>query len=283
MSFRERPVVFECHGQELAGILHPGAEDADTGVVLVVGGPQTRVGSHRQFVGVARHLAAAGIPVLRFDYRGMGDSEGELRDFLAVGDDIHAATDELFASQPGLRRCVLWGLCDAASAIAFHAHSDQRVTGLVLLNPWVHTEAGKAKAVLKHYYLKRLFSRAFWKKVLGGGFDLRESASSLGENLQTARGQGQAANDGANEVALPERMRQGIEAFSGDTLLILSGQDLVAAEFLDLTASSKIWRKWLNSPRVTRVDLPEADHTFSSEAWKREVEEATREWLLAER
>ena len=47
----------------------------------MVGGPQYRVGSHRQFTLMARAFAAAGYPVLRFDYRGIGDSEGESRGF----------------------------------------------------------------------------------------------------------------------------------------------------------------------------------------------------------
>ena len=50
---------------------------ASVGVVIVVGGAQYRVGSHRQFVGLARHLAAHGHPVLRFDFPGMGDSPGD--------------------------------------------------------------------------------------------------------------------------------------------------------------------------------------------------------------
>ncbi len=275
-AFDERPVVFDCHDQQLAGILHPGTGNATSGVVIVVGGPQYRVGSHRQFVGIARHLAAAGIPVLRFDYRGMGDSEGDIRDFQAVGEDIGSAIDTLFREHPSLQRCVPWGLCDAATAIAFHAHRDPRISGQILLNPWVHTEAGEARAFLKHYYLKRLFSRALWKKIFSGDFNPRESASSLGDNIQTAKAQPESSTD----EALPERMLAGIQAFSGDTLLILSGDDLVASEFLDATAKSKEWRAWLESERLTRHDLEEADHTFSSEEWKNAVSDICREWLL---
>ena len=43
-------------------------------VVIVVGGPKYGVGSHRQFVTTARYVAAAGYPVLRFDYPSKGDS-----------------------------------------------------------------------------------------------------------------------------------------------------------------------------------------------------------------
>jgi len=46
------------------------------------------VGSHRQFVQLARRLAKQGYPTLRFDYRGMGDSEGVYRSFENVGPDL---------------------------------------------------------------------------------------------------------------------------------------------------------------------------------------------------
>ncbi|MGB1108861.1 MAG: hydrolase 1, exosortase A system-associated, partial [Gammaproteobacteria bacterium] len=100
----------------LAGILHEAAPGAETGVLLVVGGPQYRVGSHRQFVLLARDVAAAGWPVLRFDYRGMGDASGEKIDFETCGDDIRAAVDEFQRRCPSIRQVVIWGLCDAASA-----------------------------------------------------------------------------------------------------------------------------------------------------------------------
>ena len=51
---------------------------------------------------------------MRFDYRGMGDSTGDVRPFDDINDDIAAAIDEFFRQVPGLERVVLWGLCDGA-------------------------------------------------------------------------------------------------------------------------------------------------------------------------
>ena len=81
----------------------------------------------------------------------------EQRDFTDVDADLRAAIDAFCARVPSLREVVIWGLCDAASAALFYAQQDERVTGLVLLNPWAHTEDGHAKATLKHYYGARLF------------------------------------------------------------------------------------------------------------------------------
>ena len=125
-----RAVVFPCDGDDLVAILHEGAGSAcEVGILIVVGGPQYRVGSHRQFVLMARSLAAQGFPVFRFDYRGMGDSSGCERTFTSVHDDVRSAVDAFVAHMPELRRIVIFGLCDAASAALMYVHSDSRVAG----------------------------------------------------------------------------------------------------------------------------------------------------------
>ena len=69
-------------GHTLHGILHlpdEGVATRGTGLVWLSAGQKVRQGAWRMNVAVARRLAAAGIPTLRFDYRGIGDSEGEAR------------------------------------------------------------------------------------------------------------------------------------------------------------------------------------------------------------
>jgi len=95
MSLREEAITFACAGDSLVGVLatpEP-ASQADVAVLIVVGGPQVRAGSHRQFTLLARHLAAAGYAALRFDVRGMGDSTGDLKSFEHITPDIGAAID----------------------------------------------------------------------------------------------------------------------------------------------------------------------------------------------
>ena len=140
----ERALQFGCDGEALVGILSPAAAPAKRGVLVIVGGPQYRAGSHRQFALLARHLAEQGIPALRFDYRGLGDSSGAARTFEDVGADIRSAIDAFQAAVPGLQEVVLWGLCDGAAAALFYGHQDPRVAGLVLLNPWARSAAGLA-------------------------------------------------------------------------------------------------------------------------------------------
>ena len=275
MDFSEEALRFACEGETLFGILARPATPRDLGVVIVVGGPQTRVGSHRQFVLLARALATAGYAALRFDVRGMGDSSGEKRDFEQITPDIAAAIDTLQAACPSVRRIVLWGLCDAASAALLYADAshDARLAGLILLNPWVRSEASLARTHVKHYYGQRLLQPEFWRKLLAGRLDVR---NALGEFLRKLR---QTGARHTSPLSFQERMARGWREFGGDILLILSGDDYTAKEFLDTAASAPAWRGLLERGNVTRRDLAGADHTFSSQEWRRFVENVCLDWL----
>jgi exosortase A-associated hydrolase 1 len=218
---------------------------------------------------------------MRFDYRGMGDSEGELQTFENVDDDLRAAIDRFFAEVPGMSEVVLWGLCDGASAAAMYAPQDARVTGLALLNPWVRTEEGAARATIKHYYKDRLFDPRLWKKVTSGQFDVKASARSLWDNVGKAFGS--KADTGAsaseNAAALPERMQDALTRFGGRVLVVLSGADLTAQEFANLASRNSVWQRLLGSSRFTRRQIDKADHTFSRRPWQDQVSDWTRDWL----
>lgn len=281
--FEDRAVTFPCHDDWLIGIASvPRTLRSDRGLVILVGGPQYRAGSHRHFTLLARHLAESGVPVFRFDYRGMGDSGGETRRFDEAGDDLRAAIDAFFALVPGLREVAIWGLCDGASGAACYAPTDSRVTGLALLNPWVRTETGAARAYLKHYYLARLFSPSAWLGVLRGGAGFWRPVRSIFAQLQLAVRRPPLASGHPNPSharALPELMRDSLALFKGDLLLILSGNDLTAREFEDAVQACRKWRRLMNARRVRKVSIADANHTFASEDWRKRVELETMDWL----
>ena len=178
---------------------------------------------------------------------------------------------------PTVTRVVLWGLCDAASAALMYAAADSRVCGLALLNPWVRSEATLAKAQLKHYYAARVFDRTFWRKLASGEFRPLES---LGGFLRAAFSAGTARRGSRGSPAsFQSRMLRGLRAFGGETLLVLSGDDLTAQEFLEHTAGDGAWMRALDSPQVTRHEISEADHTFSRSDWQRAVEAWTLAWV----
>lgn len=277
------PVLIDCGGERMVGVLHGPTDHAGRGVLVVVGGPQYRVGSHRQFLHLARDLTERGIPVLRFDYRGMGDSDGEQRSFEDIDADIAAAIDELFRRLPALRDVVIWGLCDAASAALMYASRDARVSGLVLLNPWFRSDTTLAKTHLRHYYLARLFDGSFWKRLIAGEVNPLRAAGELvatvGKSIAPAARSASTATAARESEPYTDRMRDGLEVFTGPVLLILSGQDLTAAEFADATAASPRWRELLARPAVTTVRIEEANHTFSRAAWRARVSRQTADWI----
>lgn len=281
----ERAFLIEQGTLQLPAILHSPSTsspstNSTTGVLIVVGGPQYRVGSHRQFVLLARALAEAGYPVLRFDHSGLGDAGGAAQSFENLDADLAAALESFFNEQATLERVVIWGLCDAASAALFYAWRDPRVAGLVLANPWVRTAASEAEAYLKHYYWSRLKNPEFWRKLLRGGLNLKASlASLLGFWKQRGQQASRAGKDQALSGTLPERMAEGWRRFNGPILLLLSGDDLTAREFEDVAAGDGPWTGHLSQPRVQITRLPAANHTFASALWREQVAEHTRRWL----
>lgn len=281
MRHEERALPFRCGGDWLTGILSlPDAGGAPVrGVLVVVGGPQYRIGSHRQFVLLARHLADNGVAAMRFDYRGMGDSGGDVRDFTAVDEDLRCAVDAFMAAVPGMRDVVLWGLCDGASAAAMYAPSDARVRGLVLLNPWVRTDDGLARATLKHHYRDRLRSPEFWRKLRHGQVDWMGSLRAMVKLIRTAFAARPHAGADAGEASLPQRMQRSLAAFGGHTLLVIGGADMTGREFCDLALAAPEWKRTLDVGRVGWRRLDGADHTFSRRDWRDQVAHWTSEWL----
>lgn len=287
LNWQEHALSWPCGDDRLEGVLAAPApaQAAEVGVVIVVGGPQYRAGSHRQFVHLARGLARAGVPALRFDVRGMGDSEGQPLGFEQQTPDIASALDAGARALPGVQRWVLFGLCDGASAALMYQaeRRDPRVLGLALLNPWVRSAATQARTQVKHYYLQRLRDPAFWRKLAGGGVGL----SALGGLLRSVlamlagrRGSTTPAGGQADAQApYTVRMAAGWKAHPGPVLLLMSEQDYTAREFDEALKSQPEWRGAESRNGLMRVDLPGADHTLSTPGAKQAALAAVCDWL----
>jgi exosortase A-associated hydrolase 1 len=168
-----RLIAFSCEGAALAGSID--WTGGTTGLLLVIGGSQTRIGSHRMYERLARSLADNGYPCFRFDRRGVGDSEGEDPGFKGSGPDLTAAVAAFRAECPALTRLIGFGLCDGATALVLFGDA-AGLDGLILANPWlVETEAGEPPpAAVRQHYRKQLLSWAGWKKLLTGAVNYRK-------------------------------------------------------------------------------------------------------------
>lgn len=277
MSINEQALWLHGEGFDMLGIvsLPPTTTPMQsTGVVIVVGGAQYRVGSHRQFVQLARFLAQAGFPVLRFDFPGMGDSPGDMPSFEHTAPHIATAINGFQRQHPGVERVVLWGLCDGASASLLYvdATHDPRIAGLALLNPWVRSEVSLARARVKYYYRRRLMDPAFWKKLLHGGVGW-SSLWSFSANLRLSRGQ-----DSTPE-SFQDKMARAWLAFGRPVLLLLSERDLTAQEFDEYTQLSPQGINWKTARHVVRTMISDADHTLSDASARQSAEFHTLQWL----
>ncbi|WP_168220232.1 alpha/beta hydrolase [Azospirillum thermophilum] len=127
------PVVFEgCFGW-----LHPAS--GRRGVVLCSPHGYEELCAHRAWGGLAAGLAAAGLPTLRFDYHGLGDSAGEDTDPARVRawlDSIHAAVRRL-REDTGVDEVALAGLRLGGLLAAAAAAEIGGITALALVSPFV--------------------------------------------------------------------------------------------------------------------------------------------------
>lgn len=168
-----RVITFPCGEETLVGTIDEG--DQTTGLLVVSGGNEIRIGAHRGMALLAQRLAAERIPVFRYDRRGIGDSTGENVGFDDARDDLIAAATAFRAEAPHLTRLVAFGNCDAATALALF-HRDAGIDALVLANPWTIERADDLPpaAAIRARYVERLKDPATYLRVLKGGVDFRK-------------------------------------------------------------------------------------------------------------
>ena len=136
----ELPFFFG-HGGELFGIYHAAANPAGKAVLLCAPLGQDYIRCHRLYRQLANALAAEGIPVLRFDYYGCGDSAGSSDevDWDRCLRDIVAAANEL-RSRSGAGRVVAFGARLGAS-LALEAASAGGIADVLAWDPVIDGES----------------------------------------------------------------------------------------------------------------------------------------------
>lgn len=246
-----RHLAYECAGSVIVATLDtaPGR----TGLLLVSGGNELRAGAWNGQAKFAARVAAKGYPVLRFDRRGVGDSEGVNGGFRSSAPDIAAAVAKLRAECPQINRVVAIGNCDAASALMLSGGAG--IDALILSNPWTIEDDSEPPpaAVVRDHYRRRLADPAAIKRLVTGKVSVGKLARSIASTIRPAR----TAPDG-----LAAQMVQGISRFSGEIRFLVAGRDRTGLAFL------ANWDK--ADPRI-RI-CPEASHSY--------VERDAQEWLI---
>lgn len=250
-----RHFTFACEGARLVATLDtpPSVEPQGTGLLLVTGGNEVRSGAWAGQAQFAAAIAAAGYPVLRFDRRGCGDSEGENGEFRSSQADIAAALAAFRTEQPHLRRVVAMGNCDAASALMLAGGAG--ADGLILTNPWTF-DGEQAKdhppEAVRSHYRSRLRDLGAIKRLLTGQVPIRPLIHSLLSATKAA----------APPTSLAQEMAAGLRAFSGPVTIAIAERDRTGLAFASTWSAP--------APPIQRC--PGASHSF--------VEADAREWLI---
>jgi exosortase A-associated hydrolase 1 len=233
-------IAFDCAGETLLGTLD--RAEGDTGLLIVSGGNEVRMGAHRGMAWLAGKLAERGVSVFRFDRRGIGDSTGENRGYASSGPDIAAAAAAFRSALPTMRRVVAFGNCDAATALALFGEG---FDALILTNPWVVEPTGDLPpaAAIEARYKERLRDPREWLRLMRGGVDLRKLAHGLRSILQS-----KVKKTGT----LADRF---FAALPRSAAVILAERDATAQAF---TAEAQR-RRW----RGTIHRIPTASHSFA--------------------
>ena len=272
---REEALVLRSHQDQLLAIIHhPNPNHrSHQAVIMIPGGYQTRVGAHRMAVLLARRYAQAGVAVVRFDPRGMGDSSGPFQHFSQQEEDIDLAITALREATPDSRHIYLWGLCDAATSALLYASSHPNLTGLLLVNPWIYDTKIAAQTTLRSYYPQRLRSRQMWKKLFTGQLNwldsIKELAKIIGRQLTKQDLQSHHSQD--ENLAL--QSLNAISHYCGEIHLLLCEQDATAKQFKLAMTELCPWEKMVSENAIVLLEHPKADHTFSREKWQRDLQE----------
>lgn len=250
---KRRHLFFACAGQRLAATLDEA--QGNCAILLVSGGNEVRAGAWNGQARFAARIAAHGFPVLRFDRRGVGDSEGENLGFRHSSADIAAALEALRSQAPHVQHVIGFGNCDAASALMLAGGAG--LDGLVLSNPWtIESSDEEAPAeIVRDHYRRRLADPAAIKRLLTG----KVSLSKLARSLVTATRPAPSTLSG-----LTAEIAQGIAGFKGSVRFLIAGRDRTGLAFLSH------WDKTDDRIRI----CSKASHSY--------VEPDAQDWLLGQ-
>jgi hypothetical protein len=254
MPTRETSVVLGEPGERMYGFLTvPAGSPSYPAVLLLDGMGGSSHGPRRMFAILARRLALEGVGVLRFAYRGHGDSEGDSRDVTVtrMRDDAAAALAFL-RGQPDVdrSRVAIVGMSLGGLVAALVAGAEPDLRAVVL-----------------------------WAGVAHNGS--RTEAWLTPERAAQMRERGYYDNGGTPmSLAYFEQLRD----LDGPAVIVRSSGPVLV---LHGTADSSVpvedghRYKEVLADRAELVLLDGADHLFSTLAWEEEVLDRTSRFLSA--
>lgn len=246
-------------GKTIAGVLHiPShrAKGAPT-IIMCYGLNGDRVEVHRMSVIAARQAEELGVTFVRFDYRGLGLSDGEfwqstidtkVEDALGVVDFIR----NCFQSEE--HTIILLGFCDGVRVCCKVAELLDNIYGLAMWNPTFSPMPAVFRAGDK---MPRLVREPITKELVHPFFGLFMGSSYL------------------RQVNSNMSM-DGFRAYNRPKLLVFAENDLYSKETREEFAISNSG----DDPMEKIVTIPKAKHLFNSVEWTEQVISDTLTWAV---
>jgi len=245
------------------------------GFIILNAGVLHRVGPHRLHVSLARRIAALGLTSLRLDLGGIGDSiaSSDATNFRdsAVADTRAAMTG--LTEAVGARRFVLFGVCSGADNSIATALADDRVAGIVLVDPPTYpTRRGQ----LRHLR-QRASNRGSVRELIRTGLDvaareLRRAAVRFNRYpIDAPASEGRelppVAMFGAQLTALADRGVRIFAVYSGIHGARYNHPDQLFELFPELRG------------RIDHAYFPAANHTFTELGTQAELLDVVTAWV----
>lgn len=310
------PVIFpNKDGNKLFGIVHnPVNEKNDNiGIIILSPGIKSRVAPHRLYLKMAKKYCDMGFTVLRFDFYGLGDSEGEvdahymadLYGSIQVGryeEDTKSAMDWM-SEKYNLNKFILTGLCGGAITGLFAGSNDDRVVGLLSLGIPVILDSSNVDQFdyrnitdghldeLKKGYIKKMLDPKSWLRFLAFKSDYKIILKSLWMPVKKIFGNSNSKNQ-SGEKQIQNNTQIDDKNFnkyfptayfdlgkSKKMNLIFSGSDRLYWEFEEKFVN-RYKDELDNIKENVKIDIvEEANHIFSFKEWQISMLEKSSQWL----
>jgi uncharacterized protein len=304
------PVSFmNSAGVRLHGTLHRPAvtRKGAPAAILLSPGVKMRVGPGRLYVPVTKLLNELGLCVLRFDFHGLGDSEGELTEKMLIEIYNHVEVgryvdDTLCAIQwmrdtHGFHEFMVGGLCGGATTAALAAGRDAEIRHLLCLGLAI-TLSGDAATPARYLtrneldsrlqkYVRRLLDPKSWVRLL----TFQSEYGVIWRSLRRLVVRDKVVANLSETAPTGEHMENANPLFppaffgflnrGGRVLLIFSEKDRLPSEYeekFSLPYAGKLARYQI---QIDTKIIANANHVISMPQWREEMLSIVRDWTLA--
>jgi hypothetical protein len=287
----------------------PGAPKRDLACVLLSPGVKMRVAPHRMYRKLAAEFLDRGIAVMRVDFHGLGDSEGDLPEQqldllyrqVQLGRHVDDARSALrwLEREHGMKRFIIGGLCGGALTGLLASEIDESVAALYAIGiPVVLDASGQHESQtmtqgqlkeMRSSYLAKLLRPSSWIRLLSFQSDFRTILRSLFPKARVGGSSGKRIADAkvpppATPTAANLNPRYppaffGLLQRGRPALLIFSGADRLQFEYQEKFVAP--WREPLNAlASLLSVEIiPEANHVLGDPSWMSQARSLTGRWL----